>query len=189
MKLSIQQVDLLNFVKEAHNGQLRKYTNDPYWTHPYAVAEMVSKYPHRPGSIEIAFCHDLFEDTFVTYDELKAELNRLNYSTIDQIFILKGVEELTDILTPEKYDHMNRKERKSFEAHRLGKIHGDYQTIKYADLIHNTSSIVKYDKGFAKTYIKEKEEMLNLMRNGQIDLFVECYKSLLQAKYDVNNPI
>lgn len=182
MKLTIQQTGLLEFVKHAHTDQQRKYTNEPYWTHPYAVAELVSKYPHRPGSIEIALCHDLFEDTWVTYDLLKEELDRLNYSVIDQIFILKGVEELTDILTPEKYQHMNRKERKSFEAHRLGKIHGDFQTIKYADLIHNTQSIVKYDKSFAKTYIPEKRQMLNLMRNGQIDLFVECYKTLIEAE-------
>lgn len=187
MILNTQQSHILQFVMNAHGEQKRKYTNELYWMHPYAVAEIVSKYTQRTGSIEIALCHDLYEDTFVTYEELKSELNRLHYSTIDQIFILNGVEALTDILTSEKYTHMNRKERKSFEAHRLGKIHGDFQTIKYADLIHNTQSIVEHDKNFAKVYIAEKREMLNLMRNGQIDLFVECYKSLIEAEQKLNN--
>ena len=187
MQLTTQQTELLDFVKHAHDFQLRKYTNEPYWTHPYAVAELVSRYTQRTGSIEVALCHDLYEDTAITHVSLRDELGRLGYSTIDQIFILNGVDALTDVLTPETYTHMNRKERKSFEAHRLGKIHGDFQTIKYADLIHNTQSIMQHDLGFAKKYIAEKREMLNLMRTGQMDLFVECYKSLIAAEEALNH--
>lgn len=182
MTLTIQQTALLEFVKSAHEGQIRKYTGEPYWTHPLAVAEIVSEYDDTPGLIEIALCHDLFEDTEVQRDELKAELMRLDYSTMLRIMILNGVEALTDVMTHERYPEMNRADRKDYEAHRLGKIYGNFQTVKYADLIHNTQSIVEHDRGFAVKYIKEKRQMLNRMRTGNMDLFIACYNSLVQAE-------
>lgn len=182
MTLTDQQQSLLEFVKQAHSGQVRKYTGEPYWTHPLAVAEVVSKYDDTPGLTEIALCHDLFEDTAIQREQLKAELIRLDYSQILRIFILNGVEALTDVMTSETYPFMNRAKRKDYEAHRLSKISGHFQTVKYADLIHNTSSIVENDKGFAKKYLNEKRQMLNLMRNGNMNLFIACYKSLVDAE-------
>lgn len=186
MKLSAQQTSLLEFVKTAHSGQKRKYTGEPYWTHPLSVAEIVHKYDQTPGLTEIALCHDLFEDTYVQREELKSELIRLGYDQILRIKILTGVEALTDVFIPEHHPDMNRATRKDFEAHRLGKVHGDFQTVKYADLIHNTESIVEHDRGFAVKYIKEKRQMLNLMRNGNMDLFVACYNSLMHAENILN---
>ena len=36
-----QRSALLEFVKEQHGDQVRKFDNVPYWTHPLTVAEMV----------------------------------------------------------------------------------------------------------------------------------------------------
>jgi hypothetical protein len=40
------------------------------------------------------------------------------------------------------------------------------QTIKYADLISNTQSIVVQDKKFAKVYLKEKRNILEVCVKG-----------------------
>jgi len=183
MKLNGHQKALLDFVKSAHSGQLRKYTREEYWTHPYAVAEMVSVYDDGQNMlIEIALLHDVVEDTFVTIEKLFDHLLFIGYSMYQARIIEKGVIALTDVYTSERYDNMNRALRKQFEAVRLGKIHPDFQTVKYADLIHNTSSIVTHDWGFAKKYLPEKRYILNLMRQGNIDLFAQCYQTLRDAE-------
>jgi len=183
MKLTPQQLGLLLFIQKAHEGQTRKYTGEPYWNHPYAVAEIVHTFcPDEPNLIEIALCHDLFEDTKIQRQKLLDKLIELDYPINDRIFILNGVEALTDTMTTERYPDFNRKMRKEFEANRLSKIDGYFQTVKYADLIHNTQSLSEHDKNFAKIYLAEKRYMLNLMRNGSMELFVECFNSLTKAE-------
>lgn len=170
-----QQKALLEFVKEQHGSQVRKYTNEPYWNHPVAVANMVSLYSNNHDyCVEIALCHDLLEDTACSQYKLYHTLRSLGYGNADSFHILKSVKELTDVYTSEKYPDMNRKERKQREAERLGKISVTAQNVKYADLIDNTKSIVEHDPKFAVKYLDEKVEVLNNMRAGNINLLIEC---------------
>jgi len=185
MNLTARQVGLFEFVKEAHRGQLRKYTGEPYHTHPLAVAEIVSKYDDTPGLIEIALCHDLFEDTQCNENDLRCVLRELGYNLDERDYIVYGVWSLTDEFTSKIYTKDNRATRKQWEANRLSKIYSDYQSVKYADLIHNTESIVQFDKGFAKKYLAEKRDMLDVMRNGNLDLLMDCYGTLLKAEREL----
>lgn len=185
MELTERQARFLEFVKEQHGDQKRKYTFEPYWTHVYEVAEIVSA--HEPKGIEIAFGHDLLEDTACTYDQLHQFLSRNGYSADEATFISDGVEELTDVYTHESHKDKNRKTRKRLEAERLGKISPLAQSVKYADLIHNMSSIVKEDKNFARTFMREKRDILNLMRAGNIDLLIECCHTLKVSRDALNN--
>lgn len=184
--LNDKQADLLEIVKQAHEGQLRKYIGTPYWTHCLSVADIVHKYcPAQRMGVEIALCHDLLEDTEIKEDQLANILLGIGYELSDARIVERGVIALTDVYTYERFDHMKRAERKAHEATRLHKIHADFQNIKYADLIHNTMSIVEHDKKFAETYLKEKEAILNGMRGGNLDLFVECYKTLRSAQKEL----
>lgn len=172
-----QQNKLLEFVKEQHGSQVRKYTNEPYWTHPLSVARIAEKYLNDdyPFFFEIALCHDLFEDTTCDYHKLFAFLNfDCRYGTEAARFICNNVSELTDEYTSERYPLLNRRKRKEAEAIRLGFIGQIAQSIKYADLIDNCNTIVKFDPSFASTYLKEKKDILNKMRAGNIDLFIRC---------------
>lgn len=178
MKLTERQKELLQFVKDSHGDQKRKYTGEPYWNHVYAVAEIVSEYDVK--GIEIALCHDLFEDTYVKALDLLRFLAQNGYSNSEAQFIVSGVNDLTDVFTKENYPKLNRKDRKKLEAERLGKIHSLSQSVKYADLIDNTSSLSKYDKGFAKVYLSEKKEMLQQMRRGNHDLLLKCEKQVFE---------
>lgn len=138
----------------------------------YSVAEKVSV--HEPKGIEIALCHDLFEDTKCTPFQLMTFMMESGYSKTEAENTWTGVHELTDVYTPETFPELNRSYRKLLEAKRLAQISPLSQSVKYADLIDNTASIVKYDKGFAKKYLPEKIEILNSMRAGNIHLLIDC---------------
>ncbi len=173
-QLSEKQNKLLEFVKQQHGTQLRKYTFDPYWTHVLSVAQIVSEFVKDSFAIEIALCHDLFEDTQCTTHQLCNELVNIGYEFKQAADIISGTDELTDEFTKEKYPTMNRSARKKKEAERLGSISKVAQSVKYADLIDNTPSIVGHDPSFAKMYLSEKLDILNCMRNGDINLFIRC---------------
>ena len=174
MKLSKQQEELLQFVKECHGDQIRKYNNEPYWNHLYRVAETVSTLSSDMMYIEIALCHDLFEDTECTHVTLREFLIGIGYDIHDARFVCGGVKHLSDVYTKEAYPKWNRKERKEEECIRLGEISFNVQSVKYADLIDNSDSILKEDKGFARVYLKEKKDILKVMKNGDFDLYLKC---------------
>ncbi len=60
------------------------------------------------------------------------------------------------------------------------------QTIKVADLIDNTKSIVPHDKDFAKVYLAEKDVLLQSLTDADVELWATAYKQLLAAQRLVN---
>ena len=174
------QVQLLEFVKEQHGQQKRKYTGGPYWEHPLAVAGKVFFIDKL--AIEGALCHDLFEDTSCNFDRLFNKMVEIGYERDYAYDVCRIVTELTDVFTKEAYPYLNRRKRKEAEAKRLGEISPIAQTIKYADLIDNTSSIVEHDEGFAKIYLTEKRDILRYMVKGNLNLFYECLSTLENAE-------
>lgn len=63
--------DTIEFIKEAHAGQL--YGDQPYWTHPVAVALMLCK-THADATEDenmAALLHDVIEDTKWTEEMLR----------------------------------------------------------------------------------------------------------------------
>ncbi|MEX2345765.1 MAG: hypothetical protein WD604_09140 [Balneolaceae bacterium] len=180
MKLTERQNKLLEFVKQEHGDQQRKYSDEPYWHHLVRVAETTHKYLGE--GIEIALCHDLLEDTGCTEKQLYKQLTETGYSTKEASEITHGVRELTDVFIKKDYPDLNRRARKKREAERLGKTSYLAQSIKYADLIDNTSSIVNGDSGFARVYINEAIDILDQMRAGNIHLLIECCYAVYKAK-------
>lgn len=174
MKLTARQIALLEWVKGQHGEQKRKYTGEPYWNHVYNVAKLVSSYGKYNPLIEIALCHDLLEDTECDLVGLLNYLVHSGYSNEEGLFITARVNDLTDVYTKENYPTLNRKARKEKEAKRLYCIHPVSQTVKYADFIDNTKSIVEHDKGFAKVYLAEKRDILFRMEVGNQILYEEA---------------
>lgn len=191
MKLSERQSKLLEFVTEWHGDQKRKYTNEPYVNHVVSVAEIADTHITDKSllAVEIGLCHDLFEDTDVTDFEFMKSLRECGYGALERSHIMKCVDNLTDAYTKELYPDLNRKERKAMEAKRLATINPISQSVKYADLIDNTSSIVRYDPEFAKTYLEEKRQILDQMRGGDINLLIECCNVLHEANISLNQPV
>lgn len=140
-------------------NQMRKYTNEPYIVHPAAVAKIVSTVPHTEAMIAAAWLHDTVEDTPATLDMIKAEFG-------EEIASL--VEMLTDVSMPEDG---NRVKRKAIDRAHTAQASPAAKTIKLADLIHNSESILKHDVQFAKVYMAEKTELLKVLGEGDSDLF------------------
>lgn len=144
----------LIFAAEAHGsiGQTRKYTGEPYIVHPIEVMMLVRAHDGSEAMQAAALLHDVVEDTTQTLADV---FNAFGAS----------VANLVDELTEPKRDG-NRATRKAAEVERLSKISGCGQTIKLADLISNTRSIVQHDPGFAKVYLREKAALLDVLTKG-----------------------
>jgi len=139
------------FAREKHKDQVRKYTGNPYVDHLAEVAGIVATVHWKDEIIATAWLHDCMEDQGVTHDELKSIFGDV---------VAAGVWYLSDL------EEGNRAKRKSLSRARLSSAPGWVQTIKCADLISNTSSIVKHDPKFAKVYLEEKRLLLDVMEKA-----------------------
>jgi len=146
----------MRFAREAHKDQVRKYTGNPYVDHLAEVAGIVGTVAHFSGDcamvdqmLAVAWLHDAVEDCGVTLAEIEAKFG---------FMVAVGVSGLTDNETG-----ANRAERKAKSRERLAARASWIQTIKCADLISNTSSIVKHDPKFAAVYLQEKRELLAVL--------------------------
>ena len=166
-------IKLQEFVKYKHGKQVRKYTGEPYYNHVFNVSQIAKDYVEFGE--EIGLCHDLFEDTDCTKNELANFLLSIGYNANETHGICFSVEELTDMYTSEAFPKDNREQRKRHERARLSNISIVSQTVKYADIIDNCSTIFKYDPNFSKIYLREKQELLSVMDNGNKDLWNIAY--------------
>ena len=156
------------FATAAHAAvaQLRKYTFEPYIVHPAEVVRIVSTVEHTDEMLAAAWLHDVVEDTGVTIETIRSEFG-------------EGVAELvgwlTDVSRPEQG---NRATRKAIDRAHSAAAPAAAQTVKLADLISNTKSIVDHAPGFAKTYLEEKRLLLEVMTKGDAVLMAEAKKNI-----------
>ena len=167
----IQRAALYSRAAHTAVGQLRKYTNEPYWHHPAAVAALIQGVRHTEEMVAAAFLHDVVEDTAVTIADIERE-----FGTVVGSYVF----ELTDQFTNPALG--NRETRKAMERERLAGIHPNAQTIKYADLIDNTSSIVAHDQAFARVYLNEKRKLLNVMVDGDQELWQRAWAAMVEGE-------
>ncbi len=154
-------------------GQRRKYTNEPYFSHPAEVAGIVKGVGGTPSMVAAAYLHDCVEDT------------EIDMWTIDRMFgahIGDLVSGLTDASTPEDG---NRAKRKEIDRYHTAVQSPECKTIKLADLISNSKSICERDKDFAKVYIKEKELLLEVLTEGDPTLYAQAKDIVEKAKKEL----
>jgi guanosine-3',5'-bis(diphosphate) 3'-pyrophosphohydrolase len=136
------------FARNAHKNQVRKYTGNPYSDHLAEVAGIVATVSRDPVHIAVAWLHDTVENCGVSLDTIRDLFGEI---------VCQGVAALSDL------EEGNRETRKRLGRGRLAATEGWIQSIKCADLISNTSSIVKHDPNFAIVYLKEKRLLLEVM--------------------------
>lgn len=139
----------MEFAREIHKDQKRKYTNNPYVDHLAEVAGIVSAVSQFETDIAIAWLHDCVEDQGVTHAEL---LDKFGPNIANGVMLLSDLE-----------NDGNRVQRKAVSRARLSEAPGWVQTIKVADLISNTASIVQHDPKFAEVYFEEKRLLLDVL--------------------------
>jgi (p)ppGpp synthase/HD superfamily hydrolase len=155
------------FATAAHYGQKRKYTNEPYINHPAEVVKilktLVDDRTVTSEMIQAAWLHDVVEDTSITIDIILKVFGT-------EVAIL--VEMLTD--KSSKADG-NRAARKQIDLEHTALASPDAQTIKLADLIDNSKSIIERDPEFAKVYLQEKKALLEVLKEGDQRLWRIAY--------------
>ena len=82
----------------------------------------------------------------------------------------------------EKPREGNRASRKAFERERLSGVGTPAKTIKLADLIDNSASITEYDPSFAKVYMKEKKDLLEVLGRGDKSLYKKASEIIEKLK-------
>lgn len=162
------------FAKKAHEyvGQLRKYTNEPYINHPVEVMEILYRYGIKNfGILQAALLHDVVEDTPISIGCINEAFD---------VYVCEMVRDLTDISKP---TDGNRAYRKAIDREHISRGMPSSKTIKLADLISNSRSIVKHDPKFAKVYLPEKRLLLGVLEEGDARLWEECDRILREYGY------
>ena len=144
-------------------GQKRRYTKEPYIVHPAAVALIVKSVPHTEIMLAAAWLHDTVEDTPKT-------LAQIRHCFGDEVADL--VDQLTDVSRP---SDGSRAQRRKIDRLHTACASPAAKTIKLADLIDNTKSIVAHDRKFAAVYLREKMALLEVLTEGDSHLWAMAY--------------
>lgn len=161
------------FATAAHGaiGQKRKYTGEPYINHPHEVVKLLERTGYtNPSMLAAAWLHDVVEDTDVSMADIRIEFGSV---------VASMVSGLTDVSKPEDG---NRATRKALDRKHMARQSKMVQTIKCADLISNTSSIVEHDPKFAEVYLDEATRLLSVMDVADDELWQIAWEQVAEAK-------
>lgn len=148
--------------------QKRKYTGELYIVHPAEVAKIVAGVPGAtPDMVAAAWLHDVVEDTGCTLTDVHMGFGA-------DIASLVGW--LTDVSKPEDGP---RWYRKKMDREHTAQAPAEAQTIKLADLISNSKSIMEHDPKFAKVYLEEKRLLLEVLTKGDPGLRAEASRYVM----------
>jgi (p)ppGpp synthase/HD superfamily hydrolase len=141
-------MDAMIFAMLKHEGQVRKYTGEPYWMHLATVAGLVSHL--GPRAVQIAWLHDVLEDTEATVNEITGH------------FGIAASSQVMCLTKPGK-EGGNRASRLEQYNARLSRAKSTVQSVKVADIISNCTTLRQHDPKFADTYFEEKATQLKYL--------------------------
>ncbi|MBY6201956.1 bifunctional (p)ppGpp synthetase/guanosine-3',5'-bis(diphosphate) 3'-pyrophosphohydrolase [Maritalea mobilis] len=120
-----------DYAKKMHEGQTR-HSGEPYFTHPVAVAAILTEQRLDDATIATALLHDTIEDTKGTYAEVAEKFGR------DVAELVDGVTKLTNLELSSRETKQAENFRKLFMA-----MSKDLRVIlvKLADRLHNMRTI------------------------------------------------
>ena len=151
MKLS-KLKQALQFAKEKHEGQFRKFDKKPYVTHPIRVQELVNQFKGQSKNIEAiriaGLLHDTVEDTNTTLKEIREIFGNLVASLVNEL--------TSDSDKIEKYG------KTVYLKNKLSNDLSDYALVlKLADRLDNVSDFPTAGEKFVTKYKKETEEIIS----------------------------
>ncbi|MBE1444692.1 HD domain-containing protein [Paenibacillus sp. OAS669] len=119
----------IEFAARAHRGQVRKGTDIPYVSHPFAVGMILQEARCKPEVIAAGILHDTLEDTETTYEDL----HRLFGAQVADIVL--GCSE------PDK--SLSWEERKEHTIQYLKTAPRPIRMVACADKLHNVRSTIR----------------------------------------------
>jgi len=159
----------------AHLGQVRKYTNEPYINHPIRVSEWLATF-HVGEQIEAAaLCHDVIEDCDCAYEDLEAHVG-VNVADI--------VLEVTNL---NFVDGTPRHKKFWANLAKLMCASHQAQTLKCGDIYDNCKDVYELDPSYAVRYIAEKFILIRLFTRAQSNV-LEATVNMLSDVYQRMTP-
>ena len=144
--------------------------------HPRRVARLVEAVNGTDDMIAAALLHDVVEDTRVKHDHI------CDYFGGDIANLVFGLTHAS------KKSDGNRAKRKAIDLAFLATESPEVHTIKLADLIDNTSTIVEHDPEFAKVYMKEKRDLIKVLQSGN-DILLDVATSLVDDYFKLQTEL
>ena len=145
------------FATNAHLGQFRKYTGDPYIYHPMRVAGRVSMLPGAANEhVAAAWLHDIIEDCPSQEIHLVAK------------FSLSVVERVRELTNPSRnFPKLPRRERKAMDFAHLAVVSRWAKVIKLLDRIDNLREMSgEGNWDFRHKYANESLLLVDAVLNG-----------------------
>ena len=164
VEMVLEQVE--NLAKKLHEGQMRKFTGIPYYTHPKKVSILLEQYfgkkmnpRERIVYISAALLHDTVEDCGITLEDLKNYLrdfeNTAGYDTLSEELIDRIVAVVDKLTTSTKCAKRNKTQYLIRTMNNLYTEDFLCFAVKMCDRIDNAVDLVYAEESFAKSYAKE----------------------------------
>ena len=122
--------DALSFASRAHDGQVRA-SGEAYFTHPLAVAGILSELRLDQASVMTALLHDVVEDTEVSLEEIRVEFGDEIARLVDGVTKLTRIEVQSDNTQAENFRKLVLAMSEDIRV----------LVVKLADRIHNMRTI------------------------------------------------
>ena len=145
------------YARQAHAGQVRKYTGEPYVEHCYAVGQLYQSWckEMNQSALYAAVLHDTVEDTQVTLNEIRHQFG-------DQV-----AENVWYLTKPEEYVG-DRAQRKALDRARLAIAPRVVRFVKIIDIMHNAKSIREHDPDKWSSWRVEMIKLLDAMNAEKV---------------------
>lgn len=198
-------VEEIEFASHAHGKQTRKYSGLPYIQHPIRVCKKLYEYGATGGNpciycragrcsgkgekinfaswidtvgLSAAVCHDVLEDTPVTYEELSKKMG--NY-----------IADVVNELTKKEDASLPRAERKRREIERLSTVSCGAKLIKLLDRQDNLEDVLEYGgpAEWVLEYTKESRLLLDTIGSEHPAIKEDIVKLVEQIEKQIKKDI
>lgn len=160
-------IDTLWLMSKWHNGQRRKFSNEPYCHHPIRVSKIVYDHTHNIDMATAALLHDILEDTRITIEELEKKYSKK---------IVDWVKELTN-----DDDEIKRIGKTEYMSNKFSGLSNKALIIKLADRLDNVWDLGEIkEKVFVEKYEIETEKiMIELITGRKLsNIMYKLYKQI-----------
>jgi len=148
------------YCKHYHEGQIRKGSGEPYYKHPFEVAEILDRYGYSDAVTQcIALLHDIVEDSEMNVRQIG---ENFGYEIANGLYVLSKNTINSD--TKEFLDNsMLNKNIENFSDEELYKMRMSFarrkvKRVKIADMIHNTKDLASLNPSGRERKLKDARE-------------------------------
>lgn len=159
------------FAQGAHSAlsQVRKFTGEPYFNHPFRAAEMAQAYGCDWHVICGLYLHDTVEDTGVTIGMIYEEFGE---------HIGRNVNGVTNVATREGNPELNRAQRFELNLAHLKEQSLAAKEVRLFDVYDNLRDAEACDAKFANMLLNEKPRVLEVCREANYAVYGLCMRRL-----------